>query len=351
YRIIQVSAVVLWTSQIALSGLIFILLVFTPSLWVLVVPYSIWILFIDDAQNRGGRTVECIRKLSFWKLFGSYFPISLVKTVDLPGDRKYIFGYHPHGIIGLGAAINFGSEATGFSQKFPGLNPHLLTLKNNFLMPFYRDLILSLGLCSVSMKSCVGALNSKNPYRSYSFTSKNESSLSSDGTSADKDGGHTRGNCLIIVVGGAEESLMARPGTSDLVLKKRLGFIRLAIKEGADLVPVFSFGENEIYDQLVSQDGSVLSKLQKGFKRLFGFTFPIFYGRGLFGSGSIGLLPHRRPIVSVVGKPIRVERMAEVSEEEVLRVQHLYIDELKWVWEKYKDVYATGRKSEIQIVA
>jgi 2-acylglycerol O-acyltransferase 2 len=54
----------------------------------------------------------------------------------------------------------------------------------------------------------------------------------------------------VIVIGGATESLRAHPGTADLTLKRRLGFIKIAIREGADLVPVFSFGENDIYDQL-----------------------------------------------------------------------------------------------------
>jgi len=40
--------------------------------------------------------------------------------------------------------------------------------------------------------------------------------------------------------------LSAHPGTADLTLKKRIGFIKMAIKEGADLVPVFSFGENDV---------------------------------------------------------------------------------------------------------
>lgn len=51
---------------------------------------------------------------------------------------------------------------------------------------------------------------------------------------------------MTIVVGGAAESLSARPGTADLTLRRRLGFIKLAIREGADLVPVFSFGENDV---------------------------------------------------------------------------------------------------------
>jgi 2-acylglycerol O-acyltransferase 2 len=54
------------------------------------------------------------------------------------------------------------------------------------------------------------------------------------------------GSTITIVVGGAAESLSAHPGTADLTLKRRKGFIKLAIRQGADLVPVFSFGENDV---------------------------------------------------------------------------------------------------------
>lgn len=57
---------------------------------------------------------------------------------------------------------------------------------------------------------------------------------------------HGPGHAITIVVGGAAESLSAHPGTADLTLRKRFGFIKMAIKEGADLVPVFSFGENDV---------------------------------------------------------------------------------------------------------
>lgn len=102
------------------------------------------------------------------------------------------------------------------------------------------------------------------------------------------------GSTLTIVVGGAAESLSAHPGTADLVLRRRLGFIKLAIREGADLVPVFSFGENDvgqtdcdiwsaqaitalmsdkqIFAQLANPKGTKLYKIQKKFQSMFGFT-------------------------------------------------------------------------------
>jgi hypothetical protein len=40
------------------------------------------------------------------------------------------------------------------------------------------------------------------------------------------------GNAAIIVVGGAEEALIARPGDYSLTLKKRKGFVRVAMATG-----------------------------------------------------------------------------------------------------------------------
>ena len=55
-----------------------------------------------------------------------YFPVSLIKTVDLDPKNRYVFGYHPHGIyelikgiIGLGAWVNFITDANDFSIHFP----------------------------------------------------------------------------------------------------------------------------------------------------------------------------------------------------------------------------------------
>ena len=42
--------------------------------------------------------------------------------------------------------------------------------------------------------------------------------------------------------------------------------------------------------------------------------------------------------------------MAKASEEEVLRVQKLYIEELERIWNEWKDIYAKDRVSELQVV-
>ena len=122
-----------------------------------------------------------------WKYFCEYFPIRLVKTADLDPEGNYIFGYHPHGIIGLGALGNFCGEATGFSVNFPGIHPHLLTLSVNFRFPFSRDYCMAFGVCSVDKDSIEYILQKMGP-----------------------------GHSVAIVVGGAAESLEARPGNFTL---------------------------------------------------------------------------------------------------------------------------------------
>ena len=143
---------------------------------------------------------------------------------------------------------------------------------------------MAMGICSVSKRSCEAILRKG------------------------------KGSAIAIVVGGASESLAAHPGTADLTLRRRLGFIKIAIRNGADLVPVFSFGENDVYEQLSNEEGTKIFALQKKFQALFGFTLPFFHGRGLFNY-SLGLMPYRHPIVSV-GKyltPRRYDRVEMVD--------------------------------------
>ena len=274
-RRLQTLGVLFWALLLPICLSIFFLLLSIPLMWPILIPYLVWINLIDDAPENGGRRFSWVRKLPVFRYFAEYFPISMIKTTNLPPDRPYIFGYHPHGILGVAAVANLATDATEFPTSFPGITPHLLTLATNFTIPLFRDCIMAMGICSVSKRSCEAILRKG------------------------------KGNAIAIVVGGASESLAAHPGTADLTLKRRLGFIKIAIRNGADLVPVFSFGENDVYEQLSNEEGTKIYALQKKFQAVFGFTLPFFHGRGLFNY-SVGLMPYRHPIVSV-GKFVELD--------------------------------------------
>ncbi|KAI6023365.1 DAGAT-domain-containing protein [Pisolithus marmoratus] len=318
-RRLQTLAVAIWSTVIIICISLFLYLCSIPVLWPFTAVYLIWVSCIDESPVHGTRLSPWFRSLKAWQYFAEYYPASLLKECDLPPDRPYVFGYHPHGIIGMGAIATFATEATGFSAAFPGIRPHLLTLTNNFDVPIYREILMALGISSVSKHSCSNILK-RGP-----------------------------GEAITIVVGGAAESLSARPGTADLTLRRRLGFIKIAIQHGADLVPVFSFGENDIYQQMPNERGTTIYALQKRFQKLFGFTLPLFHGRGLMNY-NLGLLPHRRRIVSVIGRPIHIGKCENPSLEEVTQVQMRYIEELTRIWNTYKDEFAKTRKRELSII-
>jgi 2-acylglycerol O-acyltransferase 2 len=225
----------------------------------------------------------------------------------------------------MGAFAAFGTESLGFSQLFPGIKNTILTLDSNFRIPIYRDYALAMGLASVSRESCENLLSKGGP--------NNEG----------------MGRAITIVVGGARESLDAQPGTLRLVLKRRKGFVKLAIRTGADLVPVLSFGENEIYEQFQANDHPQVHRFQMLIKKLLGFTIPLFHARGIFNY-DVGLMPYRRPMNIVVGRPIRVVQAHKPEQEDIDRVHEEYMTELERLWDTWKDDFAPNRKSELEYV-
>ncbi|RMZ89102.1 hypothetical protein DV736_g3670, partial [Chaetothyriales sp. CBS 134916] len=330
-RRLQMLAVLWHSMSIPIFLSSFLLLCSIPLLWPLVVPYLIYTFLFSDAQSNGtlSRRSDFIRRSNVWAAFASYFPMRLHRTTELEPTRKYIFGYHPHGIISHGAFASFATEALGFAELFPGITNSLLTLDSNFRIPFYREYILGLGISSVSRESI-------------------ENLLSKGGVD-----GEGMGRAVTIVIGGARESLDAKPGQMRLVLNSRKGFVKLAIRMGADLVPVLSFGENDLYDQVDSEKHPYIHKFQMLVKKSMGFTIPLFHARGIFNY-DVGLMPYRRDVNVVVGKPIPVVQQGakdgKVEQAYLEQVHAEYVQELRRLWDEYKDTFAQDREGELETI-
>lgn len=133
------------------------------------------------------------------------------------------------------------------------------------------------------------------------------------------------------------------------MLARRKGFVQLAIRTGADLVPCLCFGENELYEQFDPAAHPAIHKMQLFVKNLLGFTIPLFHARGVFNY-DVGMMPYRRPVNIVVGRPIKVERQARPDPRYVDSIHAAYVRELKNVWETWKDEFAKDRQGELEIV-
>ncbi|KAB0370984.1 hypothetical protein FD755_017393, partial [Muntiacus reevesi] len=300
-----------------LCSVVFIGLLFT-RFWIISILYAVWC-----------RHIDVLRRCVVWKYMKDYFPILLVKTADLNPSRNYLAGYHPHGITAVGAFTN-STEGTGFSSLFPGICSHLMLLNLWFCASVFRDYII-IGRMVAADKESVSHILSR-------------------------EGGD---NLLAILVGGVQESLDARPGAYKVVLRNRKGFIRLALMHRAALVPIFPFGENDIYDQ-------------DGLQKIMGGSVPLFYGRGVF-QYSFGLMPYRRPITTMdeprprlrggkglqskshhsplclaLGKPIEVQKTPHPSQEEVDRLHQRYMQELENLSEAHKLKYNVPRDQHLE---
>ncbi|KAI6185027.1 hypothetical protein M3Y97_00660400 [Aphelenchoides bicaudatus] len=134
----------MWSFVPILSFVVPIWLIFTPY-WYLDVIYGVWLVYDWRTPMTGGRHVKWWRGCALWRNLALYYPIKLVKTVDLPPDRNYILGSHPHGFWCTGIFTHLLTDATNFAEEFPGLTPYLLTLIGQFWFPVRRDVGINMG--------------------------------------------------------------------------------------------------------------------------------------------------------------------------------------------------------------
>ncbi|XP_060941575.1 diacylglycerol O-acyltransferase 2-like [Limanda limanda] len=294
--------------------ILFVYLMFT-SLWPISTLYLIWLVMDWHTPERGGRRTTFVRKWKLWEHVRDYFPIKLVKTAELNPNKNYILGYHPHGIMGAGAFTCFGTDSCGISEAFPGIRPCLAILAGLFRIPFFRDYIMSAGLYPVSKKS-LGHLLTKSG----------------------------KGNAVVIVIGGAAESLASTPGINTVLVKQRKGFVRVALEFGADLVPVYAFGENELFKQVIFPARSLRRRIQDLFKNIMGFAPCLFAGEHFV------ILPYRIPVITVVGSPIPVPKRVAPTEEEVDHYHRIYIEALCKLFHEHKVSCGLPESQKLQII-
>jgi 2-acylglycerol O-acyltransferase 2 len=148
----------------------------------------------------------------------------------------------------------------GFQILFPGLKLLPATLPMNYWFPFWREFVMFLG-ASTCEKNAV------------------EARLAQGG----------KGSTMFLAVGSAEEFRYMKAHVMRLVLNKRKGFVKLALRTGANLVPVLGFGENE---SAVTLEHPIFNPLHQLFKLIFSTSAPIFIG-GNFG------LPTKYPLITL----------------------------------------------------
>uniref|UniRef100_A0A1I7ZSM8 diacylglycerol O-acyltransferase n=1 Tax=Steinernema glaseri TaxID=37863 RepID=A0A1I7ZSM8_9BILA len=186
-----------------LSILVPAYLIFSTSYWWIVPLYAVWYYYDYRTPLEGSKPREWFRNLILWEKVAEYFPVTLVKTAELPPTHNYIVASHPHGIMSCGIILSWATGATGFDTMFPGISRRLVTLDINLFLPIRRELFMWMGFIPASKEAIT-----------YNLKEENE------------------GNAVGIVVGGSEEALDASTDNFDLTLKYRKGFVKIALETG-----------------------------------------------------------------------------------------------------------------------
>ncbi|XP_032681289.1 2-acylglycerol O-acyltransferase 2-B-like [Odontomachus brunneus] len=319
-RRLQTLTAAIWFIWSAFGGLFsavitVYLLIYTQTRY-FVLLYFLWMYYDWNTCNRGGRSyawTKFARSNVFWRHFCNYFPIKLVKTADLDPKKSYLFVCTPHGLLSAGVVGSFGTDILDCKKLFPGLEMRSIILDQHFKMPFFREYVSTLCCCASNAESI-----------KYLLSSPPESPFT--------------GRATILIVGGASESLESRPGTYRILVKKRKGFVKLALQHGVPLVPVFSFGETDLFNQLYGPEGSLFRRFQHYIRKSIGLAPVIFSGRGFF-QYSFGLIPKRAPISVVVGSPIELPKIAQPTADQINEYHEKFIQRLTELFETHKHNY------------
>ncbi|CAD1470029.1 unnamed protein product [Heterotrigona itama] len=295
------------------------LIIYTKILRYFVFLYFIWMYYSDNSPVSGIRAQfkQWLRSSAIHQYICNYFPVKLVKTTDLDPNKLYLLCSFPHGILCTGVSVAFGTDAAGYKELFPSIDSSIVILDQHFKTPFFRE------YCRVNCTSSPESLNqllSTKPQAPYT------------------------GRATVLIVGGAAEVTESKPNTYRIVMKRRKGFVKLALKNGVPIVPVCSFGETNLYDQLTFPEGSFMKKLQDFIRKKVGVPPVYLLGRGLF-KYCFSFIPRRTPVTVVVGSPMDLPKIEEPTVEQIDEYHGKFIEHVVDFFEKEKHKYIENADS------
>jgi len=213
--------------------------------------------------------------------------------------KNYLLGAHPHGVFSFGgvcAAIVSMNEKDGFGRQLCREAPTAAASVIK-VFPILKDVLGVFGILDASGKTLSKRLG-KPP--------------AADHTSS-----------VVLYIGGMLELFFSNTKNEAVFLTGRKGFIKLALREGADVVPVYMFGNTTVLSALTWGPLAALS-------RKLGVSVTIFWGR--FG------LPVPKPvkIVYARGRPIGLPHIKDPTTEDVDKWHAAYCEKLIELFDTYK---------------
>lgn len=219
--------------------------------------------------------------------------------------KRFILVAHPHGVFsftGVCGAIVTMSSPNGVGRKLATLVPTAAaTVIRTF--PLLKDLL-----------GVFGVIDAAGPVLKKRLSGKNGS--------------------FVLYVGGIAELFETSAERECCYLLQRKGFIKLAMRTGADVVPCYFFGNTAVLSVLRSGPLAALS-------RKLGMSLTLTWGR--WG------LPIPKPVKLVYarGRPLGLPHLTEPTDADVDEWHGKYVAQLKKLFDDYKHAHPLYADKEL----
>jgi 2-acylglycerol O-acyltransferase 2 len=220
----------------------------------------------------------------------------LLEYPDGHSESQGVFVFHPHGLFSLTHIFHIGTQVTDWSID----NVHMTVLNKLYWLPFGQEVLDKLKGIPSHYSSMKSALTEK--------------------------------KSISVCLGGVREILSTEPNTMKLSILKKTGVFRLAIETGVPLIPVLSYGENELFDIVKTP---WLSSIQDFLIR-YGVCLPIPTLESCNTWYSILYRPLKTPIRTVIGKPLDPGPARDPTDEEISKLRERYFESLKDLYSRTK---------------
>jgi hypothetical protein len=232
-----------------------------------------------------------------WGVWREYFDFAYDDTSfkgKLKDDARYIFFEFPHGIFPMGEFISASviREITP-NKMICGSGANVV-----FMFPVMRQIM-----------AWIGTKPAGKEYFSQTFE---------------------EGNYAAVIPGGIAEMYLVDKNNKEvesIYFKNRGNTVKMAIQQGANIIPVFFFGNTQLFSVIGSNNW--LAKLSRKLKASIVF----FYGRNYLP------VPYRHPLKMISGEIVEVKQIDNPSEQEIQEIMEKVIKSIQDVYEKKKPVW------------
>jgi hypothetical protein len=223
-----------------------------------------------------------------------------------------IFAFFPHGVNSDFRILMDGMMPDAFPKTYEKAPGRTLAASILFLIPGLRSMCLRTGCVDAGRKTAERCLS--------------------------------KGFSLMLCPGGQDEQVETIYGQERVFLKRRSGFVRLALIHGVPVVPAYDFGGSDVYYTSRAMHG-----LRSWLVRRLRITIPLYWGGlGMWCYPTPMGFPLPVPQQIVFGDPIVFERISDPTKEQVDAAHQRFIVSLTNLFDEHKTAYGcAGRTLEV----